>query len=211
MQHPLYDHFGELMSKEAAREYLQLPAHEPIILFFGFIRKYKGLDLLLHALALLKNKNCYNPEIVLPKLIIAGEFYDDEETYTNLIDSLGLHELIYSFTNFIPDQEVKYYLNACDFVIQPYRNATQSGVTPLAYHFEKPMLVTNVGALPDMVLADDSGLVCEPTAESIAKGIEQLYQLGENHFLSHLRQEKYKYSWDQLTNTIVALAQKQVS
>ncbi|MDP1845042.1 MAG: glycosyltransferase [Sediminibacterium sp.] len=206
VEHPLYDHFGEIMSKQEARDRLGIAIEEKTILFFGFIRNYKGLDLLLQALAILKYEQQYHPEISVPKLIIAGEYYEDPSFYNKLIQSLGIEELIYSFTHFIPDEEVKYYLNACDFVIQPYRNATQSGVTPLAYHFEKPMLVTNVGALPDRVLADKSGVVTEATAESIALGISKLYELGEDHFLMNLRNQKQKYTWEQLTTAIVSLA-----
>ncbi len=206
VQHPLYDNFGERMEKKIARQKLGLLEDENIILFFGFIRKYKGLDLLLQAMQILQYEHQLNPTSILPKLIIAGEFYEDEKICTDIIESLSANNLIYSFTHFIPDDEVKYYLNACDFVIQPYRNATQSGVTPLAYHFEKPMLVTNVGALPEMVLADKSGIVAEPTAESIAIGIKKLYELGENHFLPQLRNSKEKYSWDVLTTAIVSLA-----
>lgn len=207
VQHPLYDHFGAQMSKQDARTKLRLPAEGRFILFFGFIRKYKGLDLLLQALSILQYEQKNDPSFEIPKLIIAGEFYEDEKIYSDLISELGIGHLIYSFTHFIPDDEVKYYLNACDFVIQPYRNATQSGVTPLAYHFEKPMLVTNVGALPDMILEDKSGIVTEPTAEQIATGIKKLYELGEEHFLFQLRSQKKKYSWDQLTTAIVSLAQ----
>ncbi|MEO0066401.1 MAG: hypothetical protein RI983_1727 [Bacteroidota bacterium] len=202
--HPLYDNFGTILSKEAARKQLGLPVQERIVLFFGFIRKYKGLDLLLKAMQLIKLKNETNgaPPV---KLMIAGEFYDEAETYQNLIIELGLSDYIYSFTNFIPTEQVQHYLSACDFVIQPYRNATQSGVTPLAYHFEKPMLVTNVGALPDMILADKSGLVAEPNPESIAAGIEELYLQGEDYYLPELRKGKKKYQWDQLVHAIVDL------
>lgn len=203
--HPLYDNFGTKMTKEAARKHLGLPTQERIILFFGFIRKYKGLDLLLKAMQLVKLKNEAN-HLPPVKLMIAGEFYDEAETYQNLIKELGLTDYIYPFTNFIPTSDVQYHLSACDFVIQPYRNATQSGVTPLAYHFEKPMLVTNVGALPDMILADKSGLVVEPNPESIAAGIEELYLQGEDHYLQELRKGKKKYQWDQLVNSIVDLA-----
>lgn len=206
VQHPLYDNFGERMDKKIARQKLGLPEDENIILFFGFIRKYKGLDILLQAMLILQHEHQKNPTSILPKLIIAGEFYEDEKICTDLIEVLSTNNLVYSFTNFIPDEEVKYYLNACDFIIQPYRNATQSGVTPLAYHFEKPMLVTNVGALPEIVLEDKSGIIAEPTPESIAIGIKKLYELGENHFLPQLRKSKEKYSWDVLTTTIISLA-----
>ena len=108
-------------------------------------------------------------------------------------------------TSFISDSEVRYYLSATDFVIQPYRDATQSGVTPLAYHFEKPMLVTRVGGLPDLVPDGKVGVVTPPTPEGVAQGIESLYIQGEAHFLPYLREEKKRYSWARLTEAILAL------
>jgi len=203
--HPLYDNFGEKIDKAKAREYLNINPNENIILFFGFIRKYKGLDLLLEAMSILKNQNA-NSKFQIPKLLVAGEFYDDKKFYDELISKLNIADELILRTDFITDSEVKYYISAADFIIQPYRNATQSGVTPLAYHFEKPMLVTNVGGLPDLVPDDKVGLVCEPNPRSIAEHIIQLYQLGEDHFLSNLREEKKKYSWSVLVNTIKDLA-----
>ncbi|MBX9781562.1 MAG: glycosyltransferase [Chitinophagaceae bacterium] len=197
--HPLYDHFGDVVSKQIAANYLQLNPAENYILFFGFIRKYKGLDFLIEALSILKKEN-YTP---LPTLLIAGEFYEGEEKYLSLIESLALTDHIKLFTQFIPDQDIPYYFGACDFVIQPYKQATQSGVTPLAYHFEKPLLVTNVGALPDMIITDNTGIVTEPTADAIAAGIKELYRLGDKHFLTELRSSKEKYSWSTLTNAIL--------
>ena len=165
IQHPLYDNFGEIISKQEARKYLNLNQDDNVILFFGFIRKYKGLDLLLEAMKLLKyevrntnleaeqTRNETNEKQETRndiKLLIAGEFYEDRKLYDDLIEEYGIKDSLILRTDFIQDSEVKYYLCAADFVIQPYRNATQSGVTPLAYHFEKPMLVTNVGGLPDL-------------------------------------------------------------
>lgn len=199
--HPLYDNFGAPIDRAVAREALQLPAKVPIILFFGFIREYKGLDLLLEAMAILKQKGA-----ILPQLLIAGEFYGNSEKYLNLIRELNIGDQVMLHTAFIPNSQVSNYLCAADFVIQPYRNATQSGITPLAYHFERPMLVTNVGALPEMVPDGKVGIVTEPTAASIAAGIEALYSLGEAHFLPHLREEKKKYGWQELTERIEALA-----
>ncbi|HEX8460513.1 MAG TPA: glycosyltransferase family 4 protein [Segetibacter sp.] len=198
--HPLYDNFGEALSKAEARKHLNIPGKEKIILFFGFIRQYKGLDLLLHAMAL--------PELKTSaiKLLVAGEFYEDRKVYEEIIQQNNLSSQLILRTDFIQDSEVRYYLSAADFVIQPYRNATQSGVTPLAYHFEKPMLVTNVGGLPDLVPDGKVGLVSEPTAESIAAHILKLYELGEDHFLPHLRDEKKKYDWHNLTGAIVRLS-----
>lgn len=198
--HPLYDNFGTIISKEEARKHLQLPLEKPIILFFGFIRHYKGLDILLRAMAA--------PHIQQQgiKLLVAGEFYEDEKPYKNLIQQLKIESSVILKTQFVPDSEVRYFLCACDFVIQPYREATQSGVTPLAYYFEKPMLVTNVGGLPAMVPNKKAGLVAEPVWEDIAEKILELYQLGENYFIPFLREEKKKYSWEALTETIFLLA-----
>ena len=195
--HPIYDNFGDILSKEEARKHLALPINEKIILFFGFIRKYKGLDLLLEAM---NNANIREANI---KLLIAGEFYDNKEEYELIIAKYNLANSLYLRTQFIDNSEVKYYLSAADFVIQPYKNATQSGVTPLAYHFEKPMLVTSVGGLANLVPHMKVGILTEPNADSIAAGIMKLYELGETHFLKHLCEEKKKFSWEHLTTAII--------
>lgn len=201
--HPLYDNFGEIISKVEAREKLGVSTRDPMILFFGFIRKYKGLDLLLEAMAVIKN---LTSDIQDLKLLIAGEFYEEEKPYREQIEKLGIRDQLILRTDFIPDSEVKYYLCAADLVVQPYRNATQSGVTPLAYHFEKPMLVTNVGGLPSLVPDKKVGLVVEPDPPAIANGILQFYQLGEEYFIPHLREEKKKYQWSNLVNSVFELA-----
>ena len=198
--HPLYDNFGEPIDKTEARKHLHIPVNERIILFFGFIRKYKGLDILLEAMYKLQQKQ-FNI-----KLLVAGEWYEDKKIYEQQIEALHIKNLLILRTGFISDDEVKYYLSTADFVIQPYRNATQSGVTPLAYHFEKPMLVTNVGGLPAMVPHKKAGLVAEPTAKDIAQKIEELYKLGEDFFLPHLKEEKQKYSWQAFTKVVYTLA-----
>jgi glycosyltransferase involved in cell wall biosynthesis len=197
VQHPLYDTFGEIISKGEARKHLGLSETDKIILFFGFIRKYKGLDLLFEAMTHLKDTGI--------KLLVAGEFYDDEKFYIELIEKLHIRDQLIVRTDFIQDSEVRYYLCAADAVIQPYRNATQSGVTPLAYHFEKPMVVTNVGGLPALVPDKKAGLVVAPEPKAIADGIRGFYQLGEHYFIPHLRNEKLKYSWANLVNTIKVL------
>jgi glycosyltransferase involved in cell wall biosynthesis len=194
--HPIYDNFGAIISKEEARAHLNLPIDDKIILFFGFIRKYKGLDLLLEAM---NDERIKGANI---KLLVAGEFYEDPNFYKELIQKYQLDDSLFLKTNFINDSEVKYYLCAADFVIQPYKSATQSGVTPLAYHFEKPMLVTNVGGLPSLVPHLKVGVVTAPHPTAIATGIVTLYELGESHFLKHLCEEKKKYGWDQLTSAI---------
>ncbi len=195
--HPIYDNFGDILSKEEARKHLQLPIHDKIILFFGFIRKYKGLDLLLEAMNDARIKGAHI------KLLIAGEYYDDPNFYNEIIQEYQLKDSLFLSTSFINDSEVKYYLCAADFVIQPYKSATQSGVTPLAYHFEKPMLVTNIGGLPNLVPHLEVGVVTAPNPTAIATGIMTLYELGETHFLKHLCEEKKKYSWDKLTAAIL--------
>lgn len=198
VNHPLYDAFGENVSKKEARQHLGLNENDKIILFFGFIRKYKGLDILLDAMTVLKDSDI--------RLLIAGEFYEDEKPYQEQINRLGISDHLILRTNFIPDSEVKYYLCAADVVVQPYRNATQSGVTPLAYHYEKPMIVTDVGGLPSLVPNEKAGLVVKPDPKSIAEGVLRFYQLGENYFIPHLRSEKQKYSWGNLVSTIKELA-----
>jgi len=198
--HPLYDNFGEIVPKAKAREKLSILQNERVILFFGFIRRYKGLDLLLETMN--------DPRIRQAgiRLLIAGEFYEDEKSYQELIHKLDLGSSLLLHTLFIPDDEVKFYLSAADAVIQPYRNATQSGVTPLAYHFEKPMIVTNVGGLPALVPHEQVGLVCNPDPKSIADAILRFYELGEDYFIPHLRAAKQKYSWSTLVETIFSLA-----
>ena len=213
--HPLYDNFGPAISKEAARKELGIGNSELVILFFGFIRKYKGLDILFEAMQRLKSQipnskfpvRTGHPGGPIPKLLVAGEFYEDEKTYQQQIDALGIRDMLILKTGFIPDSEVKNYFCAADLVIQPYRNATQSGVTPLAYHFEKPMIVTNVGALPDYVPHGKAGLVADPSPDSLAAAIRQYFALGEAHFLPQLREEKKKYSWQVLTAEIISLAE----
>lgn len=200
--HPLYDNFGEPVSKQEAREKLNLDPAAKIILFFGFIRRYKGLDLLLEAMAddRIKQNNI--------KLMVAGEFYEDREPYDEKIETLNLQPQLILHTDFITDSQVRYYLCAADAVVQPYRNATQSGVTPLAYHFEKPMIVTNVGGLPTLVPDGRSGIVCEPEPRSIADAILRFYELGEDYFIPHLRTEKQKYDWRKLVDSVIEMAGK---
>jgi len=203
--HPLYDNFGEAVSKTAAREWLRtekgldLREGEKILLFFGFIRKYKGLDILLEAMA---DHRIRQAGI---RLLIAGEFYGDEKVYQDQIDRLGIRDLLVLRSDFTPDDEVKYYVCAADGVVQPYRQATQSGVTPLAYHFERPMIVTNVGGLPGLVPHEQVGLVTEPEPAALAGSMLRLFELGVDYFIPHLRREKQQYSWERLVAAIEAL------
>lgn len=201
--HPLYDIFGNSVSKADARKHLGINENEFIFLFFGFIRKYKGLDMLYEAVAKLKNLKHQTSNF---KLLVAGEFYEDRKSYDDLIEQLGIKDELILHTEFIADSEVKYYLCASDVVVQPYRNATQSGVTPLAYHFEIPMIVTNVGGLPAFVPHGKVGLVCEPNADAIAASMAEYMQTGAEKFLPNLREEKKKYAWSKMTEAILQLA-----
>ncbi len=201
--HPLYDNFGEKISKEEARKHLSINNDQKIILFFGFIRKYKGLDILFDAMNILQKHKTQTPNI---KLLIAGEFYEDRKFYDDQIAKLGIRDQLILHTDFITVNEVKNYICAADVVIQPYRNATQSGVTPLAYHFEIPMIVTNVGGLPAMVPDNIVGLVAEPNAASLAEKIIEFFNKGENYFLPGLLEEKKKFSWAKMAESILELA-----
>ncbi len=200
--HPIFAHFGNPIPKIEARHQLGLNTDDKIILFFGFIRNYKGLDILLNAMATsaMKASNI--------KLMIVGEFYEDAQPYYDLINNLGISDKVILHTQFIPDNEVKQYVCSADFIIQPYRNATQSGVTPLAYHFEIPMLVTNVGALADTVPNGKVGVVVEPNAEEIAEGIQTLFENGVSSYSTHIKEEKKKYSWEQMADNFIQLHQK---
>ncbi len=201
VQHPLYDNFGLKHAKSTARKKLGLPESGFIFLFFGFIRKYKGLDLLISALENLESetKKIY--------LLIAGEFYAGEDDIKAQIKNSSKKDIIIAHTSFINDDDVGYYFSASDCVVQPYRNATQSGVTPLAYHFEIPMIVTNVGALPDLV-PDELGIVCEPTPEAIASAMEKMYTFDKEKFHLAIQEEKKKLSWEKLTEIIFNTAKQ---
>jgi len=201
--HPLYDHFGEIISKDEARKHLNLPGKEKIILFFGFIRHYKGLDLLLEAM---NDKRIKDAGI---KLLIAGEFYEDDKPYLELIEKYKLKDKVILKTGFIPDNDVKYYFCAADLVVQPYRSATQSGITPMAYHFERPMIVTNVGGLPEIVPDEKVGLVTDPEPNALADAILKYYNIGEQYFITYIKTEKQKYSWDRMARSIISLSHVQ--
>jgi len=202
--HPLYDNFGAIVNKDIAREKIGIDTENKIVLFFGFIPHYKGLAILLEAIKILQDKG-FNTQT---KFLIVGEFYEDSKPYMDQIKRLGIEDSLILRTLFIPDSEVKHYLCAADVVVQPYRNATQSGVTPLAYHFEVPMIVTNVGGLPSLVPDYKVGLVCEPTPLSLAEKIIEYFKLGSSHFIPHLREEKKKYGWDTMVKQILSSSEK---
>lgn len=189
--HPLYDNYGDPISRAEALQLLEMPEENKYLLSFGLVRKYKGLDLLIRAMA--SEKLAHLPL----KLIVAGEFYDDFEPYRQLVEELGVYDKVTMKNEFIPNAEVVRYFCAADLVVQPYRDATQSGVTQVAYHFDKPMVVSNVGALPEMVPDGVAGYVVNPDPEEIAKAIAKYFDnKKELAFIENVRIEKLKYSWD---------------
>ena len=192
--HPIYDHYGERMAKVEACKALDLPEDKNYMLFFGLVRAYKGLDLLLAAFGVVKD------QLLDLQLIIAGEFYEDEDKYRTQIASLGLNDRVIIRNEFIPDGDLRKYFGAADLIVQPYKTATQSGVTQVAFHFEKPMLVTNVGGLGEIVHDHQMGYACEPTAEAIAADILDYYQQNrQNTYTAYLQKEKTKYAWSNMT------------
>jgi len=198
--HPLYDHFGEIVGREEAVGKLNLDKACRYMLFFGLVRAYKGLDLLIDAFADIRLRK--RPV----KLIVAGEFYDDPKPYLERIDKLGLKDYVIVENKYISDADVKWYFNAADIVVQPYKSATQSGVTQIAYHFEKPMLVTNVGGLGEIIPDGKVGYVVEPDPQSIANALADFYENDRYAaFVEGTREEKKKYAWSKMTATIKEL------
>jgi len=199
-EHPLSDNFGKAVSYETALAHLNLSNDFRYILFFGFIRDYKGLDLLLEAMA---DKRVRKLKI---KLIVAGEYYSNEEKYKSQITSLSIDNQLVMATKFISNEEVKYYFCAADLITQPYKTATQSGVSSLGYFFEKPMLVTKVGGLPEIVKHDKAGYVVEVNSTSIADSIVDFYKNKRSEeFVAQVKIDKKMFSWEAMTEALLSL------
>jgi D-inositol-3-phosphate glycosyltransferase len=195
--HPLYDNFGKVIPKIEAKEHLGLDVKYSYILFFGFIREYKGLDILLKAFS---DERLRTYPL---KLIVAGEFYTDSKPYNDLIDKLNLKELVIMHNEFITDSQVSDYFCASDLVVQPYKSATQSGVSQIAYHFNRPMIITNVGGLAEFVPNGKVGYVVAPKEKEIADAIFIFYNENrESEFSVNSALEKQKYSWNNMVNAI---------
>ena len=186
--HPMFENFGAVAERTEACQKIGLRTELRYTLFFGLIRDYKGLDLLLKAWAK------WNP--VGRRLLIAGEFYASREKYISLIEQLGLKDRVVLHDRFIADEDVRYYFSAADALVLPYRTATQSGVTQIAYNFSLPMIVTRVGGLPEIVPDGRVGLVCEPDVESIAEALQELYAGDRLQTLkANFAEERKRFSW----------------
>ncbi|MBE0673413.1 MAG: glycosyltransferase, partial [Bacteroidales bacterium] len=198
--HPLFDNFGDDPGKSMAASSLGIDINDKYILFFGFVRSYKGLDLLLEAFAISATAMAGNV-----KLIVAGEFYESEEPYMKIIRERNISDKVLLFNRFINDDEVATFFGVSDLVVQPYKRATQSGVTQIAYHFNKPMVVTGVGGLKEIVPDGKCGFVVAPQPSEIAAAIDMFY--GDGNFAAifaeGISEEKKRYGWDRMTGTIL--------
>jgi len=199
--HPIYDTYGASVSKKEAAISLGLDPEGEYMLFFGFIRDYKGLDLLMKALAEPEMKECR------AKLVVAGEFYNNSEQYMTLERELGLEGRIIWRTEFIPQEQVASYFCAADIIVQPYKSATQSGVTQIGYHFEKPMLVTNVGGLSEIILDGKTGYLTEPDPKPIARSLAEFFK-DKPDFLPNIKEQKKKYDWATFTKALYSLSEE---
>jgi glycosyltransferase involved in cell wall biosynthesis len=201
--HPLYDNFGDPVPKEEAMMKLNLDPGYRYLLFFGFIRDYKGLDLLLKAFADQRFRS------MKLKLLVAGEFYTDPKPYMDLVRDLDLKDHVIMSSDFIPGSAVRDYFCASDIVVQPYKSATQSGVTQIAYHFNKPMIITGVGGLAEIVPHEKVGYVVKPQPAEIADAIVRFYaENKEKEFSAYAALEKQKYSWGNMVNAIDEILNK---
>ncbi|MEG2240409.1 MAG: glycosyltransferase [Alistipes sp.] len=200
--HPLFENFGQRVDRVEACKALGLDVERHYVLFFGLIRDYKGLDLLLDAWAKLRDEGGLSNY----KLIVAGEFYTPKEKYIQQLNANGLRHEVILRDYFIMDEEVKYYFSACDFVVQPYHTATQSGVTQIAYQFHLPMIVSNVGGLSEIVPDGKVGYVCEPNVSSVAQAIDRMTQGNTlEQFRINIEEERKRFSWEEMCTRITTL------
>ena len=206
--HPVYNIFGDKVEKSEAKDFILKEyginlQNEKVILFFGYIRKYKGLNYLIDAMPEILKK-------VKLKLLVVGEYYGDEEKYREQIRSLGLEDDIKVVSDFVPDLNVKYFFSASDVVVLPYSDATQSGIIQIAYHYDKPVIATDVGGLAEVVRNNETGLIIEPKSPSaIAKAVIDFYEKGlEEKFTINAREEKKKYTWEKFVDSVKELIKK---
>jgi glycosyltransferase involved in cell wall biosynthesis len=196
--HPIYNVFGGLLPKTEARRQLRL-SDEHVILFFGYVRQYKGLHLLLDALQLVIKQ-------IPVKLLVVGEFYENEESYRRKIQDLGLTDYVMVYSHYIPNEQVAIYFSACDVVVLPYISATQSGIVQLAYNFDKPVIATDVGGLAEVVIDGVTGFIVPPSDPvRLSQAIVRYYQEArELDFTKNVGAEKGRYSWDRMVQAIEA-------
>ena len=195
--HPIYDDYGPEIEKIEARRILGLDPKVPVLLFFGFIRKYKGLDLLIEALA--------DPRLKAHsfRVVVAGEWYEDATSYKQQAMSADIEGRIIWRDHFIPESDIPTYFSAADAVIQPYRNATQSGISALALAYSKPLISTNVGGLAEIVSEGETGFLCEPDSLSIGSAILRWLDTAGQDKLSHsIRELRKQMSWEKLIDVI---------
>ena len=199
--HPVYHGFGSAVSPGEARLRLGISAQH-VLLFFGYVRKYKGLDVLLDAIALLRGR-------LDIALLVVGEFYDDEQKYRDRIRRLELDTVVTVRSDYIPNDEVKYYFSAADAVVLPYTSATQSGIAQIAYNFDLPVIATNVGGLAEVVREGETGLLVPPNDPRALAGriIEYFTSVDRARLRLNVREEKGRYSWENLVAAIERLAQ----
>lgn len=196
--HPIYDSYGDKVSKNLACSKLSLDPAMSYTLFFGFIRDYKGVDILIEAWSKIDRRG--------RKLIIAGEYYNNKEQLMQMIVGLDIQDDVIIRDYFIGDDEVRYYFSAADLVVQPYKSATQSGVTQVAYHFDVPMVVTNVGGLAEIVTDGKVGRVVEPNADAVAAAMSDFYDNNRHdEFVSNMEKEKQRFSWSAMVDKFVDL------
>jgi len=199
--HPVYEIFGETIDKNVAKKQLGI-ADERVLLFFGYVRAYKGLDVLLKAL----------PEVLkdMPvKLLVVGEFYENEDDVRKLLRDLRITDAVQIVSEFVPNETVSLYFSASDVVVLPYKSATQSGIVQIAYHLNKPCIVTDVGGLAEVVIENKTGFVVpSENPMALAAAIKRFYlENKEQEFTEHVKVEKQKYSWDNMVNAIEELSQ----
>lgn len=200
--HPIYDIFGEKSERAQACAELDLDPAGKYVLFFGFVRKYKGLDLLIRAFA---DRRIRESGV---KLIAAGEFYEDKQPYEDLVRDLGLEDRVEYRDRYIPTARVRHYFCCASIVAQPYRDATQSGVTQIAYQFGRPMLVTDVGGLAEIVPDGKAGFVTAPEPGAIADALVRFF--GEDleaKFSAEAERRKHLFSWDHFTKEFLKFAE----
>ena len=196
--HPMFEHFGERVERTEACKKLGLDPSQRYVLFFGLIRDYKGLDTLLEAWARFRRSG--------HKLLIAGEFYASRDKYIELIKHLGLESEIILHDHFVPDSEVRNYFSASDCVVLPYKTATQSGVTQIAYNFCTPIIVTRVGGLAEIVPDSRVGFVVESSVDGVLDGLERIYADGQlEAFAEAMTEERKRFSWEAMCDRIEEL------